>query len=498
MPRIVSLDLCSDWLLAHHAPDSQSIVFSPMVRRYPLPVGAVQRMSHDGSLEQVLALKPDVVLVGEFNAFMLRKRLASLGVRVVITPLPQTLVDLESLDHVVQTVLEKSNAPNGPNGEGMGRKTFEDNLITRAGWVNYVESIGRVKLDLEAIAVNPPDALVLSVPRHAALANLFVQHPVLKHAIPPESVSLTIGSVPLDVWSGLHDWLIQTPSPEAIVVGEIRLPRTLLALLVGASLGLSGAALQGLLRNPLADPGLTGASQGAALGAATVFYFGFFSAAGVLAPALAGFMGAVMAMVFMLWLAGTAQASMVLLAGLAISTITGALLATVLNFAPNPFAMQELVFWLLGSVSDRGMQHVLLLLPSVVLGLALLWRERPFLAAISLGEQVAHSLGYRFAVHSRWVVLGAALLVGSAVSVAGSVGFVGLIVPHLLRRWVGHRPDRLLIPSALLGACLVCVADTLVRLLPSGPEIKLGVITALIGSPLFIRLIWNDRKQWQG
>ena len=312
------------------------------------------------------------------------------------------------------------------------------------------------------------------------------------------SVSLTIGSVPLDVWSGLHDWLIQTPSPEAIVVGEIRLPRTLLALLVGASLGLSGAALQGLLRNPLADPGLTGASQGAALGAATVFYFGFFSAAGVLAPALAGFMGAVMAMVFMLWLAGTAQASMVLLAGLAISTITGSLLATVLNFAPNPFAMQELVFWLLGSVSDRGMQHVLLLLPSVVLGLALLWRERPFLAAISLGEQVAHSLGYRFAVHSRWVVLGAALLVGSAVSVAGSVGFVGLIVPHLLRRWVGHRPDRLLIPSALLGACLVCVADTLVRLLPSGPEIKLGVITALIGSPLFIRLIWNDRKQWQG
>jgi iron complex transport system permease protein len=175
-----------------------------------------------------------------------------------------------------------------------------------------------------------------------------------------------------------------------------------------------------------------------------------------------------------------------------------ALLATVLNFAPNPFAMQELVFWLLGSVSDRSMQHVGLLLPALLLGWVLLWRERPFLAAISLGEQVAQSLGYHFATHSRRVVLAAAVLVGSAVSVAGAIGFVGLIVPHLLRRWVGHRPDRLLLPSALLGAGLVCVADMLVRLMPPGREIKLGVITALIGSPLFIWLIWKERKQWQG
>lgn len=310
--------------------------------------------------------------------------------------------------------------------------------------------------------------------------------------------SLGMGSVPVDVWAGLSDWLAQTPSAAAMVVGEIRLPRTLLALLVGAALGLSGAALQGLLRNPLADPGLTGASQGAALGAAAVFYFGVFPAAGLFAPALAGLLGAAVAMVLMLWLAGSAQASMVLLAGLAISTISGALLATALNFAPSPFAMQELVFWLLGSVADRSMQHVGLLLPALLLGWVLLWRERPFLAAISLGEQVAHSLGYHFATHSRRVVLAAAVLVGSAVSVAGAIGFVGLIVPHLLRRWVGHRPDRLLLPSALSGAVLVCVADMLVRLMPPGREIKLGVITALIGSPLFIWLIWKERKQWQG
>jgi len=310
-------------------------------------------------------------------------------------------------------------------------------------------------------------------------------------------VSLSVGSVSVSVIDGLWDWLMHNHSADAVVMGEIRLPRTLLALGVGGALGLSGAALQGLLRNPLADPGLTGASQGAALGAATVFYFGWFPAAGVAAPAIAGLLGAGLAMIMMLWLAGSAQASMVLLAGMAISTIAGALLATVLNFAPNPFAMQELVFWLLGSVSERSLQHVALLAPALVVGGVLLWRERAFLAAVSLGESVAESLGFRFGVHSRRVVFASALLVGTAVSVAGAVGFVGLIVPHLLRRWVSHRPDRLLLPSALAGATLVCMADILVRLMPAGQEVKLGVITALIGSPLFIWLIWKDRRTWQ-
>jgi iron complex transport system permease protein len=168
----------------------------------------------------------------------------------------------------------------------------------------------------------------------------------------------------------------------------------------------------------------------------------------------------------------------------------------VLNFAPNPFAMQELVFWLLGSVSERGLEHLLLLGPALLAGGLLLWRERPFLAALTLGETVAESLGFRFAPHSRRVVAASAVLVGAAVSVAGSIGFVGLVVPHLMRPLVDHRPDRLLLPSALAGAILVCAADLLVRLMPPGRELKLGVITTIIGAPFLIALIWKDRHRW--
>ena len=184
------------------------------------------------------------------------------------------------------------------------------------------------------------------------------------------------------------------------------------------------------------------------------------------------------------------------MAGLAISTLTGALLAAVLNFAPNPYAMQELVFWLLGSVSERGLEHLRLLWPALLLGGWLIWRQRHLLAALSLGESVAHSLGLDCGRGGRVIVLGAALLVGASVAVAGNIGFVGLVVPHLLRPLVGHRPDRLLLPSALAGGVLVCLADIAVRLLPPGRELKLGVITALIGAPLFIWLVWKDRKRW--
>jgi iron complex transport system permease protein len=158
--------------------------------------------------------------------------------------------------------------------------------------------------------------------------------------------------------------------------------------------------------------------------------------------------------------------------------------------------MQELVFWLLGSVSERGLEHLLLLGPALLAGGLLLWRERTFLAALTLGETVAESLGFRFARHSRRVVAASAVLVGAAVSVAGSIGFVGLVVPHLMRPLVDHRPDRLLLPSALAGAILVSAADLLVRLLPPGRELKLGVITTIIGAPFLIALIWKDRHRW--
>ncbi len=309
-------------------------------------------------------------------------------------------------------------------------------------------------------------------------------------------LSLATGPSQVAVFAGLVDWLKGINSPAAMVIGEIRMPRTLLSLAVGAALGLSGAALQGLLRNPLADPSLTGASQGAALGAATVFYFGLFPAAGELAPAVAGLLGAGLALLLMLGLAGSARASTVIMAGLAISTLTGAALATVLNFAPNPFAMQELVFWLLGSVSERSLKHLEFLLPALLVGSILIWRQRKLLVALSLGEQVAHSLGLAIVRGSRLIILGTALLVGASVAIAGNIGFVGLIVPHLIRPFVDHRPDRLLLPSALFGAALVALADTGVRLLPPGQEIKLGVLTSLLGTPLFIWLIWKERQRW--
>jgi iron complex transport system permease protein len=312
--------------------------------------------------------------------------------------------------------------------------------------------------------------------------------------------SLAAGSAPVPVWAGLADWIAGRESAAALVIGDIRLPRTLLALAVGACLGLAGAALQGLLRNPLADPGLTGASAGAALGAAVVFYFGpalgWLAWAGQFAPVLAGLVGAGVALLAVLALAGAAQSAQVLLAGLAVSTLAGALLAVALNFAPNPYAMQELVFWLLGSVSERGLAQLWVLLPALIAGGALIWSQRALLAALALGEPVARSLGLDFARGARLVVLGAALLVGAAVAVAGAIGFVGLIVPHLVRPLVRHRPDKTLLPSALAGAALVNLADIAVRLLPPGREVKLGVLTTLIGAPLLIVLIWKGRREW--
>lgn len=309
-------------------------------------------------------------------------------------------------------------------------------------------------------------------------------------------LSLSFGSVSVSVAAGVWDWLQDIRSREALIIGDIRLPRTLLALTVGAALGISGAALQGLLRNPLAEPSLLGASQGAALGAATVFYFGLFAGFGSLATAIAGLLGAVIALSFMLVLAGAGRPSLVILAGLAISTIMGAALAVVLNFAPNPFAMQELVFWLLGSVSNRGLDSLALLFPALLIGGAIIWQQRNLLAALSLGDRVAESMGLSVSKGSRLIVLGTAILVGASVSVAGNIGFVGLLVPHIVRPWVGHRPDKLLLPAAMMGATLVCAADIFVRALPPGRELKLGVLTSLLGAPLFIWLVWKERKQW--
>ena len=277
-----------------------------------------------------------------------------------------------------------------------------------------------------------------------------------------------------------------------LIMREIRLPRALLGLLIGAALGMAGAGLQGFLRNPLAEPGVIGVSGMAALGAVLALYTGLSTAVPLALPALA-IAGALAAVLVLQGLSGGASTLTLILAGVAISSLAGALTALALNLSPNPFAAQEIVFWLLGSITDRSLIHVALAAPFILVGMALLLAAARELEALTLGEEAAAGLGVDLA-RTRWlVVLGTALAVGAATAVAGVIGFVGLVVPHLLRPLVGHRPAALLPVSALGGALLLLVADIAVRLITPGTELKLGVLTALVGAPFFLWLVVRSR-----
>ena len=285
-----------------------------------------------------------------------------------------------------------------------------------------------------------------------------------------------------------------------LVLTEIRLPRALLGLLVGASLGLTGAGLQGLLRNPLAEPGLIGASGGAAFGAVLVFYSGLtLSSIGMgtamLVP-VGGIAGALVALAVLYLLAGRNPSIVtIILAGVAISAFTGALTSLSLNLAPSPYAALEIVFWMLGSLTDRSMLQVWFALPFMAAGWLLVASTWRALDALSLGEDTAATLGFSMRSVTLRAILGTGLAVGAAVSVTGVIGFVGLVVPHLMRPLVGQRPASLLLPSAFGGAALVLAADLLVRLPVNGPELKLGVVTALVGAPFFLWLILRTRRE---
>jgi iron complex transport system permease protein len=284
-----------------------------------------------------------------------------------------------------------------------------------------------------------------------------------------------------------------SPELASTILLDIRLPRTLLGLLVGGTLGLCGAALQGLLRNPLAEPGLLGASSGAAFGAVLVFYFGLAGAESLALPAGA-VLGALAALGVLYGLAARRGDFLtIVLAGIAINAFTAALTSLALNFAPSPYAALEILFWMLGSLADRSLAHVWLAVPLMVPGWLLVMASARGLDALTLGEETAASLGFD-PRRTQWLVVGGtALAVGGAVAVTGVVGFVGLVVPHLLRPWVGHHPSRLLLPSFLGGAVLTAVADVAIRLMPPGPELKLGVVTALLGAPFFLQLIMRPR-----
>lgn len=294
------------------------------------------------------------------------------------------------------------------------------------------------------------------------------------------------------------DWAQALTEPRASVHGvilwQVRLPRELLAVAVGITLGLSGAVLQGLLRNPLAGPDLIGVTNCAALGAVLTLYFGLAGLAWFALP-LGGMAGAGAAVLLVFVLAGRQAGVLTLiLAGMAINAIVSALIALALNYSPNPFAMSEIVYWLLGSIANRSSADLLAALPFMLAGWLVLLSCGRFLDALSLGEETAQSLG--FAAHRmRWrAVIGVALCVGAAVSVSGNIGFIGLVVPHLLRPWVGYEPRRLLWSSALGGAVLLLAADIAVQVLSPTNELKLGVITALIGGPFFLHLIYRNRN----
>lgn len=304
-----------------------------------------------------------------------------------------------------------------------------------------------------------------------------------------------LGSTPLPA-ARLATALAGLGSPgDMTVVWAIRLPRALAALAVGGALGISGAALQGLLRNPLAEPGVLGVSASAALAATVMLYYGLAGIAGFLLPVAA--IGGALAATALLALVAARTGSVVtlILVGVGLSSFAGAAMALLLNLAPNPFSLADMVTWMMGSVANRSFADLALSAPFLIAGMAVLLATGRGLSALTLGEEAAAGIGLNVARQRVLVVAGSGLATGAAVAIAGSVGFVGIVAPHLIRPLTGHDPARSLLPSALLGGILLVLADILIRLLPTDAELKLGVVAALIGAPVFI---WIAARRGRG
>ncbi len=304
-------------------------------------------------------------------------------------------------------------------------------------------------------------------------------------------------ALPLSLLAG-RVWIDPASTPNAaLILMELRLPRGLLAVAIGAGLGAAGAAMQGYLRNPLADPGLFGIAPMAALGAVASFWFGALLP-GVLAswalPAFA-LIGAALGMAMLALIAGrTGGIALFTLAGLMIASLAGALTALAITLAPNPFALSEIVLWLNGALTDRSWREVTIAAPLIALGIVLLALASKPLDALTLGEEAARSMGVNTSRLLWLLVLGVGLTVGAGVAVAGIIGFVGLIVPHLVRPLTDRLPSSLILPSALAGALLVLIADSAVRVLPFVTELRLGIALSLIGAPFFLWLLLRMRR----
>jgi iron complex transport system permease protein len=328
--------------------------------------------------------------------------------------------------------------------------------------------------------------------RNSVTAALFVLVIALSLA------SLGVGAVRLSPWTVVDALLGGGTDVAQVIVREIRLPRAVLGIAIGAMLGLSGAALQGLLRNPLASPSLFGAPQSAAFGAVLIIALGLADVRSYALP-LAAIAAAFLSVFMLLAIAGRNAGLLILiLAGLALSSLAGAATALVMNLSSNPFLVIEITFWLLGSLDDRSFRHVALALPFIVAGAIILFSQRNAFRVLSLGEETAQSLGVDVARLRLWVISGVALGVGGSVAVSGTIGFIGLVAPHLMRPLIGQDPARLLLPSALTGSALLLAADIAVRIIPSTSDIKVGVLTSIIGVPFFLYLIMRERRSLGG
>lgn len=306
-------------------------------------------------------------------------------------------------------------------------------------------------------------------------------------------VSMLAGQVWISPGQAFSSLFARSPSLASLIVLEVRLPRVVLGVLIGAVTGLSGAVLQGLLRNPLAEPGLLGVSSGASLGAVIAIYYGFAAAFPLAAPIFA-LVGAGLTAGAALVLSRRGGSLSLILAGAAVSAIAAAGVSLALNLAPNPYAAYEIMTWLMGSLADRSWEHVQLAAPFILVGggvLLLTWRG---LDALALGEAQAESLGIDVRRVRLLALLGTAFGVGGATAVAGAIGFVGLIAPHLVRPLVGQRPGAVLIPAALAGALIVTAADVGTRMIRLGPTLNLGVLISMVGAPFFLWLVLHVRK----
>jgi len=285
-----------------------------------------------------------------------------------------------------------------------------------------------------------------------------------------------------------------SPDTAWLLLTELRLPRTLLAMGYGAVLGVTGAALQALFANPLASPDITGSSKGAALGAVFASYW--LGLANPLALAAAGTVGALFALVIVVTLAGRrADPTVMLLAGLAIALAAGAGTSLLLALAPSPFAFYDSFEWLMGSFVDRSLpQAAVALVPAAICCVLLATLARA-LDLLALGEDVTASLGHDPRRLTLQVIVLASIAVGACVSVCGAIGFVGLVAPYVARRLTRGHPGRAMVPAAIIGSILLLIADLAVRFGPPGRTIPVGVLTTVAGVPLFIWIVVTMRRR---